>query len=79
MNLFSQGLLLLPSFNPGVSLYFLFLPGSVLEDCTFLEVCQFLLGFKFYWYIITHSNLLTVYNSVMSVLTSLCSFEEAFQ
>ena len=79
MNLFSRGLLLLPSFNPGVSLYFLFLPASVLEDRTFLEICPFLLGFKIYWCIITHSNLMTIYNSVMSIVTFLCSFEEAFQ
>ena len=26
--------------------HFLFLPGSVLEDCTFLSICQFLLGFS---------------------------------
>ena len=29
--------------------YFLFLPGSVSEGCTFLRICPFLSGCPFYW------------------------------
>ena len=37
---------------------FLFLPGSVLEGCTFLRICPFLPGCPFYWHIVTCSSLL---------------------
>ena len=37
---------------------FLFLPGSVLEGCTFVRFCPFLPGCPFYWHIITYSSLL---------------------
>ena len=40
------------------SSYFIFLPDSVLGDCTFLEIYQFLLGCPFYWHKSVHSNLL---------------------
>ena len=33
-------------------LHFLFLPGSVLESCTFLRICPFLPHCPFYWHII---------------------------
>ena len=36
--------------------YFLFLPDSVLADCTFLGVYPFLLSCPFYWFVIVHSN-----------------------
>ena len=32
-------------------LRFLFLPGSVLENCTFLRICPFLPCCPFYWHI----------------------------
>ena len=32
-------------------LRFLFLPGSVLESCTFLRICPFLPSCPFYWHI----------------------------
>ena len=38
--------------------YFLFLLGSVLDNCTLLRICPFVLGCQFYWYIIAHSSLL---------------------
>ena len=38
--------------------YFLFLPGSVLEGCTFVRICSFLLGCLFYWHIVVCSGLL---------------------
>lgn len=38
--------------------YFVFLPNSVLEDCTFLEIYPCLLVCPFYWCIIIHSILL---------------------
>ena len=37
--------------------YFLFLPGSVLEDFTFLRICLFLPDCPFYWHRVTHSTL----------------------
>ena len=37
---------------------FLFLPGSILGDCTYLRICPFLVGCSFYWHIAVHSNLL---------------------
>ena len=33
------------------------LPGSVLEHCAFLRICQFLPGCPFYWHIVACSNL----------------------
>ena len=39
-------------------LYFLFLPGSVLGECTFLRICPFLQGCPFYWHIVACSSLL---------------------
>ena len=33
-----------------VCLYFLYLPGSVLEGCTFLRICPFLLACPFHWH-----------------------------
>ena len=41
-----------------VSSYFLFLPGLVLEVCTFLRIFPFLPGFPFYWHIVAYSSLL---------------------
>ena len=41
-----------------VCLYFLFLPGSVLRDCTFLRICPFLPGCPFYWHTVACSSLL---------------------
>ena len=38
--------------------YFLFLPGSVLEGCTFVRICPFLLGCSFYWHIVAYNTLL---------------------
>src|SRR5574337_2145532 len=39
-------------------LNFLFLPGPVLESCTFLRICPFLPCCLFYWHIIADSSLL---------------------
>ena len=36
-----------------VCLYLLFLPGSVLEGCTFLRICAFLPGCPMCWHIVT--------------------------
>ena len=38
--------------------YFIFLPGSVLRDCTFLGICLFVLGCSFYWHIVVCISLL---------------------
>ena len=35
-----------------IGLFMFSLPGSVLEDCTFLRICLFLLGCPFYWHIV---------------------------
>jgi len=40
------------------SLKILFLPGSVLESCTFLRICPFLPSCPFYWHIIADNSLL---------------------
>ena len=40
------------------SVNFLFLPGSVLESCTFLRICPFLPRCPFYWHIDADSSLL---------------------
>ena len=37
-------------------LNFLFLPGPVLESCTFLRICPFLPRCPFYWHIIVDST-----------------------
>ena len=39
-------------------LRFLFLPGSVLDSCTFLRICLFLPGCPFYWHIVADGSLL---------------------
>ena len=39
-------------------LRFLFLPGSVLEDYTFLKIHPFLPSCPFYWHIVADSSLL---------------------
>ena len=36
---------------------FLFLLGLILEDCTFLRICAFLLGCPIYWHIVACSSL----------------------
>ena len=41
-----------------VCVYFLFLPGSVMEGCAFLRICPFLPGCPFSWHIVPCSNLL---------------------
>ena len=38
--------------------YYLFLPCSVLEDCTFLRICPFLPNYPFYQHIVAYSTLL---------------------
>ena len=38
--------------------YYLFLPGSVLEACTFIRIFPFLPGCPFYWHIVADSSLL---------------------
>ena len=38
--------------------YFLFLPGSVLEDCTFLRICPFVPGYPFYCHAVVSNCLL---------------------
>ena len=38
--------------------YFLFLPGSALEDCTFLRICPFVPGYPFYCHAVVSSCLL---------------------
>ena len=53
---------------------FLFHLGLVLEDCTFLRICPFLLGFPFYWRIVAQSSLKILCISVMSIVTSPFSF-----
>ena len=41
-----------------VSLCFLFFPCSVSEGCMFLGICPFLLGWPFYWHIVSCNRLL---------------------
>ena len=51
--------------------YFLFLPGSVLGDSTFLRIRPCLLGCPFYWHTVAWCSLLTILCiSVVSVVTS---------
>ena len=38
---------------------FLFLPGSVLGNCTIQRICPFQLGYTFYWHIVAHTSLLS--------------------
>jgi len=45
----------------------LFLPGSVLEGCTFLRTCPFLPGCPFYWHMVAHMILCI---SALLVVTS---------
>ena len=51
-----------------VCLYFLFLPGSVLGDCTFLRICPFLLDCPFYWHIIACVSVVSIVTSPFSFL-----------
>ena len=53
-----------------VRLWFLILPGSVLEVCTFLRTYPFLPGCSFYWHMVAHSSLLWSFVFLCSVVTS---------
>ena len=42
----------------GLLRFSIFLPGPVLESCTFLRICPFLPHCPFYWHIVADSSLL---------------------
>ena len=47
-----------PSFNFGICVYFLFLPGSVLGDYTFLRIYPFIPECPFCWHTVACSSIL---------------------
>ena len=53
----------------GLFIYFLFLTGSVLGDCTLLRTCPFLPDCPFYWHTVVHSSLIILGTSVQSVVS----------